>query len=104
MLTFLIEEFLICHRCQRHRWCTLSCEYLREFSKKFGTILMGNSGTGGKLIHEKNLKSNISRHCPFNQTYQSFLDGRGSRDRSSLNFASLCFVYEHVRSLRKASK
>jgi hypothetical protein len=21
--TFLIEEFFICHRCQRHQWCTL---------------------------------------------------------------------------------
>ncbi len=25
----------ICHRCRWHRWCTLTCEYLREFSKKF---------------------------------------------------------------------
>jgi hypothetical protein len=30
---FLIEDFSICHRCQRHRWQTLSCEYLLEFSK-----------------------------------------------------------------------
>ena len=36
---FLIEDFFICHRCQRHRWSTLSCEYLREFSKKFETVL-----------------------------------------------------------------
>ncbi len=26
---------------------------------------MGYSGAGGKLIHEKNLKSKISWHCPF---------------------------------------
>jgi hypothetical protein len=39
---------------------TLNCEYLREFSKKFETILMGYSGAGGKLIHEKNQKSKIS--------------------------------------------
>ncbi len=32
---------------------TLTCEYLREFSKKFETILKGYSGAGGKLIHEK---------------------------------------------------
>ncbi len=32
---------------------TLTCEYLREFSKKFETVLMGYSGAGGKLIHEK---------------------------------------------------
>jgi hypothetical protein len=23
------------------RWCTLTCKYLREFSKKFETVLMG---------------------------------------------------------------
>jgi hypothetical protein len=31
----------------------LTCEYLREFSKKFETVLMGYSGAGGKLIHKK---------------------------------------------------
>ncbi len=25
---FLLKIFSICHRCQQHRWCTLSCEYL----------------------------------------------------------------------------
>jgi hypothetical protein len=29
-------------------WCTLTCEYLREFSKKFETVLMGYSGAGGE--------------------------------------------------------
>ncbi len=48
-----------------HRWQTLSCEYLREFSKKFETTLMINSGAWGKLIREKNQKSKISLHCPF---------------------------------------
>ncbi len=38
----------------------LYCEYLREFSKKFETVLMGYSGAGGKLIHEKNQKQKIS--------------------------------------------
>jgi len=58
--TFLIADFFICHRCQRHLWCTLSCEYLCEFSNKFETALMENSGAWRKLIHEKNLKSKIS--------------------------------------------
>jgi hypothetical protein len=44
----------------------LTCEYLREFSKKFKTVLIGYSGAGGKLIHEKNQKQQISWHCPFN--------------------------------------
>ncbi len=44
---------------------TLSCEYLREFSKKFEMVLMEYTGPGGKLIHEKNQKQKISWHCPF---------------------------------------
>jgi hypothetical protein len=42
--------------CQRHRWCTLSCEYLCEFSKKLERDRW-YSEAWGKLIHEKNLKS-----------------------------------------------
>ncbi len=61
---FWWKIFFICHRCQRHRWSTLNCEYLREFSKKFETVLMGYSGAGGKLIDEKNQKQKISWHCP----------------------------------------
>ncbi len=38
---------------------------LREFSKKFETVLMGYSGAGGKLTHEKNQKQKILWHCPF---------------------------------------
>ncbi len=34
----------ICRRCRWHRWCTLTCEYLHEFSKKFEMILMLLSG------------------------------------------------------------
>ena len=46
-------------------WLILSCEYFREFSKKFETVLMGYSEAGGKLIDEKNQKQKISWHCPF---------------------------------------
>ncbi len=28
----------ICHRCRWYRWCTLTREYLGEFSKKFETV------------------------------------------------------------------
>jgi hypothetical protein len=38
----------------------LSCEYLREFSKKFETAPMVYSGAWGKLIHEKNQKQKMS--------------------------------------------
>jgi hypothetical protein len=43
----------------RHRWCTLTCEYLRKFSKKFEMNLMLLSGAWGKVIYEKNLKQKI---------------------------------------------
>ncbi len=51
-----MKIFSICHW-----WCTLSCEYLREFSKKFKTALMVYSGAWGKLIHEKKTRSRKSR-------------------------------------------
>jgi hypothetical protein len=38
----------------------LDCEYLREFSKKIETILVGYSTAGGKLIHENKQKQKIS--------------------------------------------
>jgi hypothetical protein len=37
----------------------LSCEYLREFSKKFETTLMVYSEAWGKLIHEKKEVENL---------------------------------------------
>ncbi len=43
-----------------YRWQTLSCEYLREFLKKFETILMVKSEAWGKQIQEKNQKQKIS--------------------------------------------
>ncbi len=51
--------------CRWYRWCTLTFEYLCEFSKKFETVLMGYPGAWGKLVHEKNQKSKISWHCLF---------------------------------------
>jgi hypothetical protein len=50
----------ICHWVRLYLWCTLICEYLRKFSKKFETVLMEYSGAGRKLIHEKNQKQKIS--------------------------------------------
>ncbi len=64
---FLIEDFLHLQPVSTTpRWCTLSREYLRKFSKKFEMAERVHSGAGGKLIHEKNQKSKISWHCPFN--------------------------------------
>jgi hypothetical protein len=35
-------------RCRWYRWFTLTCEYLREFSKQFEMAVMIHSGAGGK--------------------------------------------------------
>ncbi len=42
--TFLIEDFFHFHRCQRHRWWTLSCKDLRDFPNKFENGLNGILG------------------------------------------------------------
>ncbi len=46
---FWLQIFSITHRCQRHRWCTLSC----LISKKIEAAIMGYWGACGKLIHGK---------------------------------------------------
>ncbi len=53
-----------------------SCAYLREFSKKFETVLKEYSVAGGKLIHEKNQKQKISWPCPFKGKNTKKTDGR----------------------------
>jgi hypothetical protein len=63
---FLINDFVHLPPVSTTQWCTLSFEYLYEFLKKFETALIVYSGAWEKLIHEKNQKSKISWHCPFN--------------------------------------
>ncbi len=65
---FWLKIFYICHRCQRHRWSTLSCQYLRDFWKKFETVLMGYSGAGGKLIHKKTRSKKSRDTVPLRNT------------------------------------
>jgi hypothetical protein len=45
--------------------CGFELRIFLAFLNKFETALMGYSGAWGELIHEKNLKSKISWHCPF---------------------------------------
>ncbi len=47
----------ICHRCRWHRWFTLTCEYLREFWKKFEMVIIRGLGEGDswKKPEAKNL-------------------------------------------------
>ncbi len=47
---------IICHQYRWYCWCTLTCEYLRDFPTKFKMTLMLFSGDWGKwvkMIHEK---------------------------------------------------
>ncbi len=57
---FMIEDFFHLPPVSLTPVATLSCEYLRDFWKKFEMVLMGYSGAGGKLIHKKNQKQKIS--------------------------------------------
>jgi hypothetical protein len=47
------HKWQICHQCHWYRRCTLTCECLREFSKKIEMTLMIFSGAWGKMIYEK---------------------------------------------------
>ncbi len=67
---------IICHRWSWHWWCTWTCKYLSEFSKKFEMTLMVLSEAWGKMIHEKNQKQNISWHCPFNRGLSLYTTSR----------------------------
>ncbi len=62
---FCFKDFSICHRCQRHRWQTLNCEYLRKFSQKIRNDPNGIIRGLGNLIQEKNQKQKNSWHSPF---------------------------------------
>ncbi len=76
---FWLKIFFICHRCQRHRWSTLSCKYLREFPKKFETVLMGYSGAGGKLIHKKTRSKKSRDIVPLKQKLCHFSENSTAR-------------------------
>ncbi len=75
--TFLSEDFFICRR------CTLSCEYLRKFLKKFETALRQYSGAWGKLIHKKTWSRKILGTVPLMRNSLTVLyvfKGKGHED------------------------
>ena len=73
--------------CQRHCWCTLSWEYLRELSKKIWNGPNGVLRGLGETDSWKNQKSKISWHCPFQNIL--FLDKYNLSQ--SLEFYNFCF-------------
>ncbi len=80
---FWLKIFFICHRCQ-HWWCTLSCDSLWKMFEKIrngpNSILRGS----GKLIHENNLKSKSSWHCPFKGIYCSVPLPNNKKEKKSV--------------------
>ncbi len=57
---FCLKVFSICHRCRWHRWQTLSCIYLREFSKNSKRPNWFNQRLGG-IWFKKKTRSKTSR-------------------------------------------
>ncbi len=55
------HRWQICRRCRWYRWCTLTCEYLHDFLKKFEMVLLGYSGAGGETDSWKKTRSKKSR-------------------------------------------
>ncbi len=66
-LAKMVEK--ICHRCRWYRWCTLTREYLRKFSKKIWNGLNGILWGWGETDAWKNQKQKISWHCPFKSIF-----------------------------------
>ncbi len=63
---FWHQVFLFCRRCRWYRLCTLTCEYLREFSKKIrNDPAVIFRGLGKDDSWKKNLKQKIPWHGPF---------------------------------------
>jgi hypothetical protein len=71
---FGLKIFSICHWCQQHRWCTLSCKYVREFLKKIKTALLGYrySGAWRRLIYEKTCSRKSCGNVPLKYGRKAF--------------------------------
>ncbi len=63
-----------CCRCRWYGWCTLTCEYLCEFSKKFETVLGGNSGAGGNWFMKKTRSKKSRDTVPLNVENRKHLE------------------------------
>jgi hypothetical protein len=83
-------------RCRWYRWCTLTCEYLREFSKKIVMTLVLFSEAWGKRIHEKEIWSKnlvtltLYGHCGLWGLHCASIIGKLS-DQSTMSVSDLLF-------------
>ncbi len=103
------------YRCSWYRWCTLTCEFLKNIEM----TLMLFSVTLGKMIHEKNLKQKNSWHCSFKDsrqlhtsTVRSLFEtphctshglNKHFHVTSSTLTTSLPLLYKHTHGLKKQS-
>ncbi len=103
-LTFSLSWTLLANlpRCRWYRWCTSTCEYLRDFSNKFEMTLTIFFTHLGEADHEKNLKQKISWHCPLSEKKhpdsQDILPKAGAGD---LTAQVTCWGDLTVRFLRR---
>jgi hypothetical protein len=75
---------------------TQNCEYLPEFSWKFEMVLMGYSEACEKLIHNKNLKLNISFQTPFKPESLAFFPPPTHKFCQRTIFSRLLLEYMYV--------
>ncbi len=79
-----LKIFSICHRCRWRQWCTLSYEYLHEFSKKIKTALLRGLG---ETAPWKKPEVDYLVFCPFKHPFRRLWSTMGALtgtfDRSS---------------------
>ncbi len=66
IIAFLIEDFSICHRCQRRQCCTLSCKYLHKLNST-NVILrsLGETDSRKKMWSQKSRGTgSLNFSCP----------------------------------------
>jgi hypothetical protein len=99
---FCLMIFSICHRCRLHRGCTLSSEYLCEFSKKFEMAVLVYLDAWGKLIHNKKPEVENLWHCPFKNIFRTSGELNPSPWRS-INRSSACMHERRTRPCHRAN-
>jgi hypothetical protein len=71
----------------------LTCEYLREFSKKFKMVLTEYSGAGEKLIHEKTRSKKSRDTVPLIEVHSPLLSSstyKGENVRRAMANGDCC--------------
>ncbi len=94
-IVFFLQVHFRCRRPLPYRGCIVTCEYFREFLKKFKMILMLFSGAWRKAMHEKNLKQNL-----LTLSLQVYADGPSGITKWSYTCSVMLFSIELRTSLK----